>query len=192
MKTFKQFITEYHGEHESPCKESGAPLHNLSGVYPDDIYSADGVRHYGDGTSMDHFSMSIIHSAKNKPRQKISIYRAVPKVLSKDEKISELQSHKAHILKYGKIPRNVDTTLNQNDYYDKISDELNNLQNSPDTPEEKYTINPGDWVTTNRDYAKEHGKDNLNNNYRILRKTVLAKHLYTDGNSIHEYGYHPQ
>lgn len=53
-------------------------------------------------------------------------------------------------------------------------------------------INPGDWVTLNRRYAVEHGRDNLRNEYRIVSKTVYARDLFTDGNSLQEWGYDPQ
>jgi hypothetical protein len=57
---------------------------------------------------------------------------------------------------------------------------------SPGSP-----INPGDWVTINKRYAIQHGESNLYGDYNILTKTVPAKYLYTDGNSIHEWGYDP-
>ena len=53
----------------------------------------------------------------------------------------------------------------------------------------KPTINNGDLVTLTKQYAIEHGKSNLNGNYRLLSKTVPVKHIFTDGNSIHEFGY---
>lgn len=49
----------------------------------------------------------------------------------------------------------------------------------------------GSWVTINKDYAKEHGYGALKGNFKVVRKRVPAKHIYTDGNSIHEWGYHP-
>lgn len=52
-------------------------------------------------------------------------------------------------------------------------------------------IHPGDWVTINKNYAKEHGAGLLQGKYYILTKVVSAKDLYTDGNSIHEWGYDP-
>lgn len=52
-------------------------------------------------------------------------------------------------------------------------------------------INAGDWVTTSRAYAKEHGQDNLNNNYRIISASVPARHLWTTGDSFDEWGYDP-
>ena len=64
----------------------------------------------------------------------------------------------------------------------------NNLPSRPT----KHKINAGDWVTPSRSYAKEHGEGNLNNKFKIISKTVPAKHLHTDGNSIHEWGYHPK
>ncbi len=55
----------------------------------------------------------------------------------------------------------------------------------------KIGINPHDWVTINKQYAINHGKSALNNNYKILSKTVKAKDIYTNGDSIHEWGYDP-
>lgn len=52
-------------------------------------------------------------------------------------------------------------------------------------------INPGDWVTTSSLYAREHGRSNLNNSFKIRQRFVRAKDLYTSGDSINEWGYHP-
>jgi hypothetical protein len=52
-------------------------------------------------------------------------------------------------------------------------------------------INEGDWVSPSREYAKEHGRSNLNNKYRIISKKVKAGHLFNDANSINEWGFHP-
>ena len=51
-------------------------------------------------------------------------------------------------------------------------------------------IYPGDWVTPNLHYAEQHG-ERFDNGYHILEKTVPAKHIYTEGNSLHEFGYDP-
>jgi ribosomal protein S18 acetylase RimI-like enzyme len=53
-------------------------------------------------------------------------------------------------------------------------------------------INLGDWVTLSKDYAKTHGESVLENNYKILSQKVKAKDLWTNADSIHEFGYHPQ
>jgi ADP-Ribosyltransferase in polyvalent proteins len=52
-------------------------------------------------------------------------------------------------------------------------------------------IYAGDWVTPSRTYAKEHGEAWLKGDYTILSKKVPASHLFTEGNSINEFGYNP-
>jgi hypothetical protein len=52
-------------------------------------------------------------------------------------------------------------------------------------------INPGDWVTLSKGYAKNHGESVLDNAYDILEQKVKAKELYTNADSIHEFGYQP-
>ena len=52
-------------------------------------------------------------------------------------------------------------------------------------------IRPGDWVTISKEYAKEHGEGALKGDYKIASKMVPASDLYTNGDSIHEWGYHP-
>jgi hydrogenase maturation factor len=52
----------------------------------------------------------------------------------------------------------------------------------------KSGINPGDWVAVSRKYAGDHGRSHLNNDFKIISKTVYAR----DGNSISEWGYDPQ
>ena len=53
-------------------------------------------------------------------------------------------------------------------------------------------INAGDWVTLSKDYAKTHGESVLDNDYKILSKKVKAKDLWTNADSIHEFGYWPE
>ena len=53
-------------------------------------------------------------------------------------------------------------------------------------------IKPGNWVTTIRKYAVDHGKANLSNNYRIISKLVTARDIFTAGDSWLEWGYFPQ
>jgi hypothetical protein len=50
-------------------------------------------------------------------------------------------------------------------------------------------INPGDWVTPSIDYAHQHGL--RFDNHHIIEKTVPAKHIWSEGNSLHEFGYDP-
>lgn len=53
------------------------------------------------------------------------------------------------------------------------------------------SINPGDWVTITKEYAKEHGEGPLRGDYKILKQKVPAKSIWTNADSIHEYGYWP-
>jgi hypothetical protein len=53
-------------------------------------------------------------------------------------------------------------------------------------------IRPGDWVTLSNEYAKGHGEKVLNNDYKVVRKRVPAKEVWTNADSIHEWGYHPE
>ena len=46
-KTAEEFITEKGNIHRPPEIESANTLDNLSNVYPDDIYSSNGLRYYG-------------------------------------------------------------------------------------------------------------------------------------------------
>jgi hypothetical protein len=62
----------------------------------------------------------------------------------------------------------------------------------PKSVDSKQALNPGDWVTTDRQYAKEHGIGALGGDYKIVRKNVKAKDLFTNADSIYEIGYDPQ
>jgi hypothetical protein len=53
-------------------------------------------------------------------------------------------------------------------------------------------INAGDWVTLTKDYAKGHGEAVLGNDYKILSQKVKAKELWTNADSIQEFGYQPE
>lgn len=59
-------------------------------------------------------------------------------------------------------------------------------------PDEKTTINAGDWVTIVKDYARQHGESNLEKGYKIVSKKVKASDIFNDGNSIVEWGYRPE
>lgn len=50
-------------------------------------------------------------------------------------------------------------------------------------------IQHGDWVTPEKQYAIEHGEGALGGNYKIIASRAPAKALFTDGNSIYEFGY---
>lgn len=52
-------------------------------------------------------------------------------------------------------------------------------------------INAGDWVTPIKGYAEQHGQSNLNDNFKIETLSVKASDLFTEGNSLLEWGYDP-
>jgi hypothetical protein len=53
-------------------------------------------------------------------------------------------------------------------------------------------INPNDWVTISKDYAKYHGDSVLRGDYKIVSKEVKAKDIYTAGDSWLEWGWSPE
>jgi len=125
--------------HTAPFRDDyNAPAHELTKIYPDDVYEK-GAQYYGSGyKELDNEAMSILRKVKDNPDAEITIYRAVPKG-----------------------------------------------QNIKD-------INPGDWITLTKGYAKEHGISNLNGKYEIISKKVKADEVFTDANSLQEFGYDPR
>ena len=134
-------IADYQGHHTPPLRDTGAPLHDLTGggtIYPDDVYGADGARVYGTGDrNLDRQAFRIINQMKGKPDAMVTVYRAIP------------------------------------------------------ASEATAGINPGDWVTTVRDYAQGHGDSWLGGESRIVSRRVKASELFTNGDSPMEYGYDP-
>lgn len=182
----------YKYQHTAPIpSDATAPIHDLTRVYPKDVYGPNAERYYGHGDMpLDIESMSILRSVKDRPNAPVKIYRAVPWEKTNAEKIAELESQKSYILKNGKIPRNVETDLGRSDYFDKIWHEIELLKQIPEKDLKRVEmINPTDWVTLSKKYAKSHG-EGLGDS-KILSKTVPAKQVWTDANSIHELGYWP-
>lgn len=81
----------------------------------------------------------------------------------------------------------------------KALDILNKVKGNPDADitvfravplDKKYSsINNGDWITLTRDYAQQHGESNLGGKFKILEKKVKADEIFTDANSLQEFGY---
>ena len=129
---------DYKGQHSAPMSGDNAPLHDLSQVYPEDIYGSKGLQYYGTGdNAIDSESMDIINSLKGKPDQTVTMYRSVPSDAG-----------------------DVD-------------------------------INAGDWVSLSESYVKQHGESALNGDYKIISKEVPANQLFTNGDSINEFGFDP-
>lgn len=209
MNWYKKAQEEYRGTHGAPNRESGSPLYNLTDTYPEDIYSDHGALHYGHygrNNPLDIFCVSIIQSAKNKPNFPVTIYRAVPyinkKIDTEKKELSKLiwyfDTYKFFpvnnpiVRKIGeKYPSEQYTGNKYNEKQQLIYQEILKQTEEMEAKKQKpLTINKGDWVTINKEYAKEHG-ENLLKDYKILSKTVKAKDIFTEGDSIQEWGYDP-
>lgn len=185
---------DYRGLHTAPTRMGRNSLDDLTDIYHEDIYGPNGPIYYGHGGDevwRDSQSVGIIRAFKGRPNRDVTIYRAVPSDITNESKIAIFENEKKYILKHGKVPPGVETKLNSSAYYDKISNEIDRLKTLPPSQENPYKINAGDWVTINRSYAVDHGKREFGKNYKILSKKVKARELFTDGNSIHEWGYDP-
>lgn len=196
-------VEEYVGNHSAPTNdEENAPLYDLSLIYPEDVYSSKGWRYYGDGLDSDKESWSIICSVRNKPSAKVKIYRSVPDFNKEiKDKIKDLNYIISYYNKFkffpikNKIVHELEDKYDIEEYgYDKRSELIlhdidNQIVELSNNLYQKPTINKGDWVTLSRSYAKEHGESNLNNKYIIISKTIRADQLFTDGNSLNEFGY---
>ena len=201
MEGFASFFEsdDYRSTHLAPNKDD-APLHDLTKLYPDDIYTlplATAARYYGHGSPEDIQALSIMRSAKDRPSMPVKIYRAVPDLNKAiDEKIKEYGKLIFYVEKYGFAPMSdklamelwVETGRNKEAFVKALNEKIEKLQSER---KKLLTINSGDWVTTIRSYAVDHGKSVLLGNYKIVSKTVKAKDLYTDANSPYEFGYNP-
>lgn len=184
---------QYQGSHTAPDSGQGAPLHDLSSneIFPDDVYSAQGLRYYGNGSQEDAESYRIAMTYHNKPNALVTIYRSVPDALKGlQKKISTLEKQKAMYMSRGKIPSDAGY-LTGTQWYEWACAELEKLEALPSQQQPKYTINDGDWVAVSRRYAVNHGKYNLNNEYSIVSKKVRAKDIFCVGD-LSEWGYDPE
>jgi hypothetical protein len=138
-KPLRMSDTSYRGSHTAPGPDFGAPLYDLSQMYPADVYSEKAAQYYGSGNKRaDIEAFNLAKRVRGNPDAEVTIYRAVPK--------------------------NADIS----------------------------NINAGDWVTLTKDYAKGHGESVLRGDYKILSQKVKAKELWTNADSIQEFGYQPQ
>ena len=186
--------TDYRGSHSAPDPDFGAPLHDLTGggqMYPADVYSPKAAQYYGAGEAYDQKAFNIAQSFKGKPNAMVTIYRAVPKVTSNSEKLATLEKQMVAYMKRGTLPENAQNYSSGSKWYDAAYEQREKLRNLADEPVSKLDINSGDWVTLTKEYAKDHGEHALKGQYKILSKKVRAKDLWTNADSIHEFGYNP-
>ena len=185
----------YRSTHEAPGPDFGAPLHDLTGggqMYPADVYSPKALQYYGTGfDEADRKAFAIANSVKGNPDATVTMYRAVPKELSNSEKLAKIEKDMATYMKRKTLPKDANTN-DGSKWYDSAYEERERLRQLPDEPVKSIdTINAGDWVTLTKDYAKQHGESVLNGKYKIISKKVKAKDLWTNADSIQEFGYNP-
>ena len=199
-------IEDYRGIHKAPVAEEGASIDNPSNIYPDDIYSAQAARYYGHfGDARDNEAIRIIQGLKGRPNAKVVIYRAVPKFGAENKaKLKELNQLLGYRAQHpffplgNKVVAGLEEKYAGEANYDKrqalVKEDLERqvAELEAAVKGDKVVINPGDWVTTTRAYAVDHGESALNGSYDVLKKTVAAKELFTNGDSIHEWGYSPE
>jgi len=182
---------QYGGEHRPPNSEEGAPAHNVSsnGIYPEDFYGQKGLSYYSTGQdTADRESYYALQSVKNKPNATVTVYRTVPKILTNSDKLDKLNGDMAAYIKRGTLPKDAHIK-DGSKWYDWAYGERERLRNLPEEASVKTGINNGDWVTLSKTYAKEHGDSNLNGDYKIISKKVKASQLFTNGDSLNEFGY---
>jgi hypothetical protein len=205
---------EYTGDHKAPISDS--PLHDVRIIFGKDFYEIkpeDAAKYYGNGERYDIFLARTIQSYHNKPNEPIKIYRAIPDF---NKELKTKIDNLLFVARYYDSYRFFPPTYNKKykkyeylieEYKEKVTSENPNLKYEEINKQAsdlmyrdaytlkdnmgKYVINPGDWVTIIRQYAVNHGKSHLNNQYKILTKTVKAKDIYTEGN-MEEWGYNPQ
>jgi len=185
----------YRSTHEAPGPDFGAPLHDLTGggqMYPADVYSPKAMQYYGTGfDEADRKAFAIANSVKGNPDATVTMYRAVPKELSNSEKLAKIEKDMATYMKRKTLPKDANTN-DGSKWYDSAYEERERLRQLPDEPVKSIdTINAGDWVTLTKGYAKQHGESVLNGKYKIISKKVKAKDLWTNADSIQEFGYNP-
>lgn len=189
-------VDGYKGQHTAPEPQGLSSLDNMSDMFPDDIYT-NGLQYYGTGQpALDQSSLSVINKMRGKPNKSVTIYRAVPAEPTLQSQIDRLVKAKNQYMKRGKVPAAFDNGMKGDDWYEDVWDKIGKLERKLETSGEIASsidkINPNDWVTLSRQYAKQHGDSALNGKYKIISKKVKASELHTDGNSIHEWGYNPE
>ena len=181
-------VDDYAGLHRPPMRDSGAPAHDLTGggaIYPDDVYSFQGLQYYGTGDrGLDAQTFALAQSLRGKPDAMVTIYRAVP--ASSEARIAKLEGYKRDYMRRGKVPEDYSPKT----FYDDVNREIAKLQANPS--QSISAINRGDWVTINRKYAAQHGESARRGDYTIISKRVPARDIFTNGDSIHEWGYDPK
>jgi hypothetical protein len=162
---------------------------------------------YGYGLDINPDEARIITNTPqtiNRPSESIN-YRGHHKAPGKDEDNFHAPAHKLDHLYpedvYGELGHHYYGSGGSSSKMDR--EVLNLLREARGNPDHEITIyravpaeykdadiNQGDWVTPTLDYAHNHGLREFDSHH-ILEKRVPARHLYTNADSLHEFGYDP-
>ncbi len=140
----------------------------------------------------------------NQPSESID-YRGHHKAPGKDEDNFHAPAHKLDHLYpedvYGELGHHYYGSGGSSSKMDR--EVLNILREARGNPDHEITIyravpsefkdadiNKGDWVTPTFDYANNHGLREFDSHH-ILEKRVPARHLFTNADSLQEFGYDP-
>lgn len=77
-------------------------------------------------------------------------------------------------------------------YKNKPNARLIIYRSIPDNLEGRIKINVGDWVALTRRYVVAHGRAEFKGKFKVLTRTVAARDIFTNGDSLQEWGYDPQ
>jgi hypothetical protein len=97
------------------------------------------------------------------------------------------------------FPNITDPKIYYGEYTAELREIVEKVNGNPDAyitvyralPEGK-DINPGDWVSPFKSYAELHAGDLLQDGWTIKSKKVRAGDVYTEGNSVAEWGWDPK
>ncbi len=123
---------EYMGRHRPAGPDYGAPMHDLTVLYPDDVY--ENIFQYMSDFSQRAAAQKVL-KYRGRPEGMVEVYRAVPEGVD--------------------------------------------------------SVNRGDWVSVTEDYARLHSRHPSDpaKDMQVVSAVVKAGELYTDGNSMEEWGY---
>jgi 8-oxo-dGTP pyrophosphatase MutT (NUDIX family) len=175
-------------------------------------YSVDEARHLLDDTHWQKGGDGTYTppSKKEYPNlhQAFSVFEAALQVEAEGEEQDYRMQHQAPDSDYGAPLHDVEKVMpdfykhphyynfGEEDWHTSVN-KVQKARGNPDHPVRIYRalpteradhgFNPGDWVTTSEHYAHQHGAGE--NNWSVMTSIVPAKHLHTEGNSIHEWAY---
>ncbi|HZK03876.1 MAG TPA: hypothetical protein VFC94_05655 [Bacteroidaceae bacterium] len=95
---------DYRMHHTAPVGSDGfsVSIDRLNELYPDDVYSNMGWYYYGDGDrAMDKKTHSILKFFRGKPDNEITVYRAVPKGVTKINSGDWVSINREYAVKHG-------------------------------------------------------------------------------------------